>query len=364
MTHLTLLPNRLVHFESFEVYFWKRISKNFFYFSCIGLVLSIIYIPFDYQLHRFNEDFYYILGGRATAVFFAVMVVLASYHPWFEHRNIIAITTFGTMGFSAVTLTYLLFGNPVHFVVYSWFFYLVATMMMTPLITNKIFFIMEGYQVAFIAFVMAYTQQKPEEMVIFLSLAIPLVGYVYAVILLNRKNGKEAYQNALQNHMLMSLDGLSNLLNRRTWYETSLRKWEGDKGASFIMLDIDHFKKVNDTYGHECGDLVIQSVSQTLLEQTRDYDIIGRLGGEEFGILLPQTHLKEAQEVAERIRQKVETTRIFYNGQEIRVTVSLGLIRNHGVIEDFNTLVVLGDKCLYKAKQTGRNRVVSYDEIA
>ena len=300
MTHPTLLPNRLVHFESFEVYFWKRISKNFFYFSCIGLVLSIIYIPFDYQLHRFNEDFYYILGGRATAVFFAVMVVLASYHPWFEHRNIIAITTFGTMGFSAVTLTYLLFGNPVHFVVYSWFFYLVATMMMTPLITNKIFFIMEGYQVAFIAFVMAYTQQKPE----------------------------------------------------------------GDKGASFIMLDIDHFKKVNDTYGHECGDLVIQSVSQTLLEQTRDYDIIGRLGGEEFGILLPQTHLKEAQEVAERIRQKVETTRIFYNGQEIRVTVSLGLIRNHGVIEDFNTLVVLGDKCLYKAKQTGRNRVVSYDEIS
>ena len=299
MTHPTLLLNRLVHFESFEVYFWKRISKNFFYFSCIGLVLSIIYIPFDYQLHRFNEDFYYILGGRATAVFFAVMVVLASYHPWFEHRNIIAITTFGTMGFSAVTLTYLLFGNPVHFVVYSWFFYLVATMMMTPLITNKIFFIMEGYQVAFIAFVMAYTQQKPE----------------------------------------------------------------GDKGASFIMLDIDHFKKVNDTYGHECGDLVIQSVSQTLLEQTRDYDIIGRLGGEEVGILLPQTHLKEAQEVAERIRQKVETTRISYNGQEIRVTVSLGLIRNHGAIEDFNTLVVLGDKCLYKAKQTGRNRVVNYDEM-
>lgn len=363
MTQSTLSPNRLVHFESFEVYFWKRISKSFFYFSCVGLVLTLIYIPFDYQFHRFSEDFYYILGGRATAVFFAVMVVLASYHPWFEHRNIIAITTFGTMGFSAVTLTYLLFGNPVHFVVYSWFFYLVATMMMTPLITNKIFFIMEGYQVAFIAFVMAYTQQKPEEMVVFLSLAIPLVGYVYAVILLNRKNGKEAYQNALQNHMLMSLDGLSNLLNRRTWYETSLRKWEGDKGASFIMLDIDHFKKVNDTYGHECGDLVIQSVSQTLLEQTRDYDIIGRLGGEEFGILLPQTRLKEAQEVAERIRQKVETTRISYHGQEIRVTVSLGLIRNHGLIEDFNTLVVLGDKCLYKAKQTGRNRVVSHDDI-
>jgi len=357
-----IVSNRLIHFDSFEVYFWKRISKNFFYFSCVGLFLSIVYIPFDYQLHRGSEDFYYILGGRATAVFFAIMVVLASFHPFFEHRNVLAITTFGTMGFSAVTLTYLLFGNPVHFVIYSWFFYLVATMMQTPLITNKIFFIMEGYQVAFIAAVMLYTHQSAEEMVIFLSLAIPLVGYVYAVIWLNRKNGLEAYKNALKNHALMSLDGLSNLLNRRTWYETSRRKWEGDKGVSFVMLDIDHFKKVNDTYGHECGDLVIQSVSQTLLEQTRDYDIIGRLGGEEFGILLPQSTVKEAQEVAERIRQKVESTRISYNGQEIRVTVSLGLIQNNEAILDFNTLVVLGDKCLYKAKAEGRNRVIRYEE--
>lgn len=358
--HREILPNRLVHFDSFETYFWKRISKNFFYFSCVGLFLSIAYIPFDYQLHGGSADFYCILGGRATAVFFAIMVVLASIHPFFEHRNVLAITTFGTMGFSAVTLTYLLFGNPVHFVIYSWFFYLVATMMQTPLITNKIFFIMEGYQVAFIASVMAYTHQGIEAMVIFFSLAIPLVGYVYSVILLNRKNGIEAYKNALQNHILMSLDGLSNLLNRRSWYETSKRKWEGDKGISFVMLDIDYFKKVNDTYGHECGDLVIQSISQTLLDQTREYDIIGRLGGEEFGVILPQTSLDEAQIIAERIRHSVESTLILYDGQEIHVTISLGLIQNNDTIEDFNTLVVLGDKCLYQAKEQGRNRVISY----
>ncbi len=161
----------------------------------------------------------------------------------------------------------------------------------------------------------------------------------------------------------MSLDGLSNLLNRRTWYETSKRKWEGDKGISFVMLDIDHFKKVNDTYGHECGDLVIQSVAQTLLDQTREYDIIGRLGGEEFGILLPQTNLDEAQVIAERIRQRVESTLILYDGQEIHVTISLGLIQNNDTIEDFNTLVALGDKCLYQAKEQGRNRVISYENI-
>lgn len=354
--------NRLVSFDTFEEYFWKRISKSFFYFSCIGVFLSLIYIPFDYQLHYGSENFYGILGGRFTAVFFAVMVAIASIHPFFKHRNVHAIATFGTMGFSAVTLTYLLFGNPVHFVIYSWFFYLVATMMLTPLITNKIFFIMEGYQVAFMLCVIMWTHQPVEEVVIFLSLAIPLTGYVYAVVLLNRKNGKEAYKNALQNHLLMSLDSLSNLLNRRSWYELSHRKWEADKGVSFVMLDIDHFKKVNDTYGHECGDLVIQSVSQTLLEQTREYDIVGRLGGEEFGILLPQTRLEEAHIIAERIRQKVSATIISYKGKEVRITVSLGLIQNNDTIDDFNTLIVLGDKCLYQAKAEGRNRAISYEE--
>ncbi len=356
-----VVSNRLVSFDTFEEYFWKRISKSFFYFSCIGVFLSLIYIPFDYQLHYGSENFYGILGGRFTAVFFAVMVAIASIHPFFKHRNVHAITTFGTMGFSAVTLTYLLFGNPVHFVIYSWFFYLVATMMLTPLITNKIFFIMEGYQVFFMLCVIMWTHQPIEEVVIFLSLAIPLMGYVYAVILLNRKNGKEAYKNALQNHILMSLDSLSNLLNRRSWYELSRRKWEADKGVSFVMLDIDHFKKVNDTYGHEGGDLVIQSVSQTLLEQTREYDIVGRLGGEEFGILLPQTTLIEAEEIAERIRHTIATTLIIYNRQEICVTVSLGVIRNSAHIEDFNTLVTLGDKSLYEAKTQGRNRVIRYN---
>lgn len=102
----------------------------------------------------------------------------------------------------------------------------------------------------------------------------------------------------------MSLDGLSNLLNRRTWYEVSRRHWNDNKGISFIMLDIDHFKRVNDTYGHECGDRVIEAVSAVLLDQTREQDVAGRLGGEEFGVILPQTNLDETKIIAKRIRQE------------------------------------------------------------
>lgn len=354
---VALQSNRLIRFESFEKYFGNRIFKNFLLFSYIGLFLAVIYIPFDYKMYGATSEFLYVLGGRLTAVFFAVMVIIAVAHPYFENRRIEAITTFGTMGFSAVALTYLLFGNPVHFVGYSWMFYLTATMMLAPLVTKKIYFIMESFQILFVLFVMAWVGKSTEEIVTYIFFALPLAGYVFAVVILSRRNGIEAYQNAFENNILMSLDGLSNLLNRRTWYEVSRRHWNDDKGISFIMLDIDHFKRVNDTYGHECGDRVIEAVSGILLEQTREQDVVGRLGGEEFGVILPQTDLDEAKTIAERIRQKIEETSIAYNDKTIRVTASIGIIENSEHIDDFNTLVTMGDKHLYSAKEQGRNRI-------
>jgi diguanylate cyclase (GGDEF)-like protein len=358
MTNIvSLQSNRLIHFESFEKYFGNRIFKNFLLFSYIGLFLAVIYIPFDYKTYGATSEFLYVLGGRLTAVFFAVMVIISVVHPYFKNHRIEAITTFGTMGFSAVALTYLLFDNPVHFVGYSWMFYLTATMMLAPLVTKKIYFIMESFQILFVLFVMVFIGSSDEEIVTYLLFALTLAGYVFAVVILSRRNGIEAYQNAYENHILMSLDGLSNLLNRRTWYEISRRHWNDDKGISFIMLDIDHFKRVNDTYGHECGDRVIEAVSGVLLEQTREQDVVGRLGGEEFGVILPQTDLIEAKTIAERIRQKIEETSISYNGEIIRVTASIGIIQNSEHIDDFNTLVTLGDKHLYSAKEQGRNRI-------
>lgn len=354
---IALQSNRLVRFESFEKYFGSRIFKNFLFFSYIGLFLAIIYIPFDYKIYGATNEFLYVLGGRLTAVFFAVMVIISVTHPYFENHRIEAITTFGTMGFSAVAFTYLLFGNPVHFVGYSWMFYLTATMMLCPLVTKKIYLIMESYQILFVLFTMALVGKSSEEIVTYLFFSLPLAGYVFAVIVLNRNNGIEAYRNAFENHILMSLDGLSNLLNRRTWYEVSRRHWNDNKGISFIMLDIDHFKRVNDTYGHECGDRVIEAVSTVLLDQTREQDVVGRLGGEEFGVILPQTNLDEAKIIAERIRQEIEITPVVYNDETIRVTASIGIIESSEHISDFNTLITLGDKNLYNAKEQGRNRI-------
>lgn len=125
------------------------------------------------------------------------------------------------------------------------------------------------------------------------------------------------------------------------------------------MLDIDHFKTINDTWGHPCGDLVIRAVSDVILARTRDKDIAGRLGGEEFGIILPETTVAEAAEIAERIRAGVADDSIEYAGEQIRVTISVGVVVNTDKEKDLSSLISSGDRFLYTAKERGRNRVVA-----
>ena len=131
-----------------------------------------------------------------------------------------------------------------------------------------------------------------------------------------------------------------------------------------IMTDIDFFKKVNDTYGHAVGDLVLKSIAKIIRGQLREYDIAGRYGGEEFSILLPFTKINEAQMVAERLRKTIEDKVIDISKvnpdsetKEIQVTLSLGIYEMQAD-DNEEELLKKADKALYQAKNTGRNKVV------
>jgi len=153
-------------------------------------------------------------------------------------------------------------------------------------------------------------------------------------------------------------DPLTGLTNRRTMLEiTSL--WE-EKGVSyaFAMLDLDRFKLVNDTYGHQLGDEVLKFLAEVMMEEKRDQDICCRYGGEEFTILLPDTTEQEAYIVAERIRARMERS-ISPIGRP--VTLSIGISSNaEGSDDEMETLMKKADEALYAAKNAGRNRVVLY----
>ncbi|MGZ8868651.1 MAG: GGDEF domain-containing protein [Thermoanaerobaculia bacterium] len=160
-----------------------------------------------------------------------------------------------------------------------------------------------------------------------------------------------------------SRDALTGLYNR--WYVMDKIEAEINRslrhGAplSLMMLDIDHFKHVNDTYGHMAGDQVLQSVGKLLRESCRVYDVPGRYGGEEFCILLPETKLDNTSVVANRIRERLEVTGVDVPGASVIVTASIGVagLDAHDTPLTGAGLIDRADKALYSAKERGRNRV-------
>ncbi len=208
--------NKRIEFDSFETFFEKRIFPRFLIFSYIGLFLSIIYLPFDYSIYKETVYLTGALVSRAFAIFFAIMVVLAIKIDFFSNKRVIAITTFGTLGYSALTFSYIAYEAPSFFIVYNWFFYLVATMMLGALVTKKLFIIMESFQIIIVLLLMNYYEKNQNEIFLYFIVSLSLVLYVYAVVRLNRKNGEESYNNAYFMYIISSTDGLSGLLNRRT----------------------------------------------------------------------------------------------------------------------------------------------------
>lgn len=156
-------------------------------------------------------------------------------------------------------------------------------------------------------------------------------------------------------------DGLSQLNNRKYWEDRVIREFHRTRRSgrtmSLIMLDIDHFKKVNDSYGHLAGDGVIRAIGQLFNDALRPYDLAGRYGGEEFAILLPETTAEEALIFAERLRTSVESMEVAPHS--IRCTASLGVAQMDGTTADYKELIQNADQALYKAKEEGRNRVVA-----
>jgi diguanylate cyclase (GGDEF)-like protein len=207
-----------------------------------------------------------------------------------------------------------------------------------------------------------------------LSLAIMILFYFcYMVVLAFR--GNEEYWTALENEVklqeqsdtlrkLSRIDVLTGLYNRRYFDENFEAEWKraSREGTSctVVLGDIDHFKKVNDTYGHLAGDSYLKKMAEILSSVfQRKTDVVARFGGEEFVILLPDTDLKLAYELTEKIRSIVEQTRIEYQGKHIGATVSFGIASRIPDFKDSNqTLLNMADKALYQAKQAGRNRIV------
>jgi diguanylate cyclase (GGDEF)-like protein len=159
------------------------------------------------------------------------------------------------------------------------------------------------------------------------------------------------------------LDQMTGFLNREYFFEAYHAHHEPDSNEdtnnTLLIIDADHFKKINDTYGHLAGDAALSLITKAITSALRAEDVIGRIGGEEFGLLLTGTNHDEALIVAERIRKRVEELEFKPNGtnETVKLTVSIGGVHT-GRVADLSSAMGAADRNLYSAKNTGRNRVI------
>ncbi|MDJ0685817.1 MAG: diguanylate cyclase [Alphaproteobacteria bacterium] len=177
-----------------------------------------------------------------------------------------------------------------------------------------------------------------------------------------REYQKELNQTVDRLHVMATTDALTGVANRRHFLERATveaaRSRRFSEPLSIAMLDADHFKGINDAYGHAAGDRVLADLADACRDALRSHDIVGRIGGEEFGICMPQTPLDKAELVCNRLRETIEKHSVRIDAVSIQYTVSIGVAAYRPDQYDAQGVISRADAALYQAKESGRNRVV------
>jgi len=204
--------------------------------------------------------------------------------------------------------------------------------------------------------------QRPE------SWAMIFIGFCISVLfafVVQNNHELKLMQSELEK--MARTDSLTGIFNRSSFMELALIQFKksarANRNCFVVIFDLDHFKKVNDNYGHQAGDEVLKACVLRTKNTVRSYDVLARYGGEEFIILVTDIDKTDIQNLAERIRQSISETPIEVGGAHISVTASFGIALAN-MSTDLDTAIGFADTALYKAKEEGRNRVVFYDNIA
>jgi len=184
------------------------------------------------------------------------------------------------------------------------------------------------------------------------------LSYVYTSKITDYENNLKQQNSTLS--VLASTDYLTGIMNRRMFNEVSAQYFStaqsDDLNLTLLLLDLDHFKKINDNYGHQVGDQLLIHFVKTIEKTIRKSDIFARIGGEEFAILLSQIDNDEVYKFAEKIRKEIEEMTMHYNGQDISVTTSIGISKNCKTDNSFDDIFSRADQAMYQAKKAGRNQ--------
>jgi diguanylate cyclase (GGDEF)-like protein len=204
-------------------------------------------------------------------------------------------------------------------------------------------------------------------MAIVSAVAVPaVISPLFGGLTLRLAHRLDLVQDRLRR--LAITDDLTHAFNRRYFFEAAEREMararRTGEAFSVVILDMDDFKQINDTYGHMVGDVVLQKVAALCLANARAMDTFARYGGEEFVFLLPRMERAQALKFCERIQQALTQSQVKQNGNEIHFSASIGVGTYEPGVADVDSLVTRADRAMYKAKARGKNTIVSMSEVS
>lgn len=351
----------------YRKHFLKADTGQFLAIAPIYIAAMLIYIAIDFQVYGFSGNFWLLTLGRVVMIALAVFLMgrfrramtPSSLDAWlllasgasFSLGLLVHFVRAQTVDYNLAVTVVLIVGH--YLLVPAILYKRIGLALFFSLLEVLIFLLMTKTSIA----------AEIRNNIIALVLA-NVIGVIISIRLATfRRNQYKAQleeRRARQEiERLAITDSLTGIFNRRKWLEDASRvlaRYLRNKQIfSLMYLDIDHFKRLNDTQGHAFGDMALQHFAQLVGQQIRELDVFGRFGGEEFVLLLPDTALANAKSLAQRIRAATESSTIAHSG--VRLTVSIGV--TEVALEDAKIEDVLhrADQALYKAKSLGRNRV-------
>jgi diguanylate cyclase (GGDEF)-like protein len=367
--------------QSFQRHFQHILTRQLRFALIVWALLLMLFAIPDYQTIGARPAFFYLLAYRMVISLALTIIILNIRRDTSLFRLSYAVTPVIIAGFSGFMLLFIYRPDAVSWTVGVIMLMIISLLMFMPIRFN-LAFCSAAYGVA-ITLLTRYVMGSSRANLIglFFILMLPLVvGAVTARRLaflqrkqftllaktakINRELEREIQQRLKLEAALKELaatDPLTGLYNRRE-YEMLFgheieRARRMNTALSICIVDLDHFKRVNDTYGHGVGDDVLRRTAAICRKNLRTVDIIGRLGGEEFIFLLPETTIDQAVVIGNRLLEALSTTDIDAGVTTIRITATIGISQLLPGDQDFNTLIQRADTALYRGKVAGRNRV-------
>ncbi len=362
-----------------EIYDILQITIPIFFTMLILFTQSLL------ETKKYFSLFHKILNGFILILFISFVWMLVSMHTGFYFMNLVSSPLLPFLLFVSIWALYkghkiariYLLGLSIYIVSMMLISQLALATLPYSIMLSNAPIIGSFFEIILFSLLLAYrinlfreetldaqgkliAQQRTESSRLFHAVAEKTV----ALNIANKQLAKELEEKKeLEKHLThqASTDPLTGLMNRRSFFSVCSKEMKrairSNTELSFLTVDIDKFKDVNDTYGHPFGDEVIRSIAGQMIENTREMDYVGRIGGEEFAILMPAADMDSAFHMADRLRANIAKHKIIFENEITQVSVSIGLSCLRKEDSEMETIVERSDKALYEAKDSGRNKV-------